>query len=103
VRDTGVGRQGRQVEQLGGPAGAQPKEILKRQDVRHVQNLPNIALDVGGDIASEPVCRFRVSVVDRRVAAVPERGEQVAGCIGEPQDLVVAKRQERQHRGSTGQ
>jgi hypothetical protein len=53
-------------------------------EIADIEDLPHVALDVGGDVAGEPFGGVDVAIVDGRIAALPQGGPRALGLIESP-------------------
>ncbi len=93
VRDAAVGAEGRQVQDLPGARRAEFHEALEQAEVLDREHLPDVALEIGRDVAREPVRRRQVPVVQGRVAASPE---QIVEGPGQQTGITQLTHRERQ-------
>jgi hypothetical protein len=48
-------------------------------EIADIEDLPHVALDVGGDVAGEPFGGVDVAIVNGRIAALPQGGPRALG------------------------
>jgi hypothetical protein len=101
VGDPGVHRELRQVEELSGAAGAESDEPLKGSQVADVDELADIAFQVGLNVPGVPHSGVELPVVDGRVQPAPEHLVEVGVVV--TVDLCGRKGQELHQGDPTGQ
>ena len=73
ARDTAVGSQRCEVEDLTRPRSAHPHESVEGRKVSHLEQLSDVSLDVRSHIVRQPVINSHITRKDRRIAT----GEQI--------------------------
>lgn len=87
MRHARVVTEARRVQHLGSAAGAQPEERLEGSEIRDVDDLPQIALDIRRHVVCEPCVRCELAVVNARITARPEDGRKIRRRGVKPADL----------------
>src|SRR5947209_6409417 len=101
--DAAVARQRGEVEDLPRAAGAEAEEGLEEQQVADLDELPDVTLDVGGDIVGKPFVSGQVPLVDPGIAALPKQRIEVRRRLGKTADLLQRERQQLRQGGAAGE
>ena len=67
VRYAEIGSNLRKVQKLSSTTGHQLEESMKRGNIRHIQNLADIALNICSHVCRAPVPDRNISVIDCRI------------------------------------
>ena len=103
MTETGLFAEGTEVEQLPGAPRAQAQEMLKLHQVADVDQLPDIALQIGLEVISTPDVRIEPTVEDRWIAPREERVVQrLRQQIG-LRKLTRGKRQQAEQRNTASE
>lgn len=97
LRNASVSSKGAQHQLLRGSSRAQAKESCECLQARHIEQLPNISLNVGGGVVRIPTRRVDATIKNSRISARPQRCHEIERCCAKAPDFVQAKRKQLKH------
>jgi len=102
MRYAGVIAEGRQVQLLPGPAGAELEEPGKGLEIADIDDLAHIPLDIGRGVVGQPLMGGDVSIINPGIGALPEKRKEIGRRIGKSVEFFEAGWQKRQDAAPAG-